>query len=229
MAKPFDIEIYIGLPKELFYRAPPVAILENPDIEEIMKGYVGDPAIFQIVCDSFVEYKSLLAMNNPYVRELPMGSGNGHGTVAALAKFHGILANGGVYNGKRLLSEEAIRRQLQLKSYGKDVVYNMEYMYSFGTMLFPSADENKPAEFSFGHNGLGGQIALVDPTHKIGFAYGTNHLNLIETDTEGKDTRWQDLNAALYECVYKIKNISAKRKLFCFYDELKAHQDSLTS
>ncbi|XP_033755479.1 beta-lactamase domain-containing protein 2-like [Pecten maximus] len=214
MAKPFDVEFYIGLPKELYYRAPRVTMMKF-DMQEVMKQMTGDPELFKIVNSTVTDVQMI---NNPYIREVPVGSVFGHGTAASLAKFHGILANGGVHNGKRLLSEEAIQRQLVPKSYGKETVYGLDLMFSLGTMVIAAADDGQPPVYSFGHGGLGGQSAMADPTHKIGFAYATNHLNLDPT----KDSRWKDLYNALYECIYKIKNISTKRSVFVNYSELKA-------
>ncbi|OWF35081.1 beta-lactamase domain-containing protein 2-like [Mizuhopecten yessoensis] len=219
MAGPFDIEFYIGLPKELYYRAPRSFMLPNADILEMMKKMQGDPEITKVVNETFTD---VLTMNNPYIREVPVGSAFGHGTTASLAKFHGILANGGVHNGKRLLSEEAIQRQLELKSYGKEVVYGMEYMFSLGTMVVASMDDTQPPVFSFGHGGFGGQMVIADPTHKVGFAYASNHLNL---DIEN-ERRWKNLYDVVYECVYKIKNITAKRSFFQTYAKMKAAQDA---
>ena len=44
---------------------------------------------------------------------------------------------------------------------------------------------------SFGHDGLGGQVAFADPEHKVGFAYLTNDLQ------RGDDTRGVVLVEAL--------------------------------
>ncbi|XP_069112798.1 beta-lactamase domain-containing protein 2-like [Argopecten irradians] len=215
MAKPFDLEFYIGLPKELYYRAPRVVMMKNFDMVEVMKQWVGDPKIMQIVNSTFTDVKMI---NNPHIREVPVGSAFGHGTTASLAKFHGIIANGGVYNGKRLLSDEAIARQQVPRSYGKETVYGFDFMASLGTMVLASSDDGQSPVYSFGHAGLGGQMVIADPTHKIGFAYATNHLNLDTT----KDTRWKDLYGAVYECVYRIKNISTKRSIYISFDEFKA-------
>ncbi|XP_060084459.1 beta-lactamase domain-containing protein 2-like [Ylistrum balloti] len=223
MAKPFDIEFYIGLPKELFYRAPRMALMGSSNVEEVMKKMVADrPDITEIVNNTVPDG---MFVNSPYIREVPVGSSMGHGTAASLAKFHSILANGGVHNGKRLLSEEAIKRQQVPRTTGKDLVYGIETLFSLGTMVFAAVDDDQPPQMSFGHAGFGGQMAIADPTHKIGFAFGSNHVN---PDMD-EEKRWKDLYDALYECVYKIKNISAKRRILENSDQLKAAQDKQNS
>ncbi|XP_069112794.1 beta-lactamase domain-containing protein 2-like isoform X3 [Argopecten irradians] len=143
MAKPFDIEFYIGLPKELYYRAPPDLMMGIVENTELLNGAHGDdPELTKMVNASFTD---VLNTNNPYVREVPLGSALGHGTAASLAKLHGILANGGVHQGKRMMSEEAIKRQQVPRSYGKDAVYGMDWTFSLGTMVLASLDDDKPS------------------------------------------------------------------------------------
>jgi CubicO group peptidase (beta-lactamase class C family) len=40
------------------------------------------------------------------------------------------------------------------------------------------SSERRPflTDDSFGHDGLGGQVAFADPNHEVGFAYLTNDL-----------------------------------------------------
>ncbi|XP_069112797.1 beta-lactamase domain-containing protein 2-like [Argopecten irradians] len=215
MAKPFDVEFYIGLPKELYYRTAPVSIKDGVDMEKVMGYMKGEDENLTNLVNSTIPDMGMA--NNPYTREVPLGSALGHGTPASIAKFHGIIANGGVHNGKRMLSEEAIKRQQVPRSYGKDMVYGIDFMFSLGTMVFAAVDEGQPPVLSFGHGGFGGQMAIADPTHKIGFAYGTNYLN----PDMHEETRWRDLYNALYECVYKIKDITAKRSLCESYEQMK--------
>jgi len=82
--------------------------------------------------------------NNPKFRQSPNGSACGHGTAEAVAKIHGILANGGVHNGKRLLSDKAIKRQQVPLSRGTELVFGMDCMFSLGTMLYPYVDGDGP-------------------------------------------------------------------------------------
>ena len=83
-------------------------------------------------------------MNDPDIKKLPIGSICGHGTAAAIAKLHSILACGGVYQGKQLLSEKSIDRMQQISSGGFDLAFGMDGMWSSGPMVFPVAETGKP-------------------------------------------------------------------------------------
>lgn len=68
------------------------------------------------------------------MREVECSSSNGHGTAESLAKLFGILADGGEYKGKRLLSRDTInklRRPLvsgYCKTYGFDTMFSVGFM-----------------------------------------------------------------------------------------------------
>lgn len=86
-------------------------------------------------------------MNDPDIKKLPIGSICGHGTAAAVAKLHSILANGGVYQGRQLLSKESINKMQQISSGGIDLAFGMDGMWSYGPMVFPVAEAGKPVCF----------------------------------------------------------------------------------
>jgi hypothetical protein len=52
--------------------------------------------------------------------------------------------NGGVYQGKQLLSEESINRMQQISSGGIDLAFSMDGMWSVGPMVFPIVESGKP-------------------------------------------------------------------------------------
>ncbi|XP_060084460.1 beta-lactamase domain-containing protein 2-like [Ylistrum balloti] len=58
IAKPFDIEFYIGLPKELYYRAPRTSMMAIFNVEEIMKQIQGEPEIMNIVNATFTDMQT---------------------------------------------------------------------------------------------------------------------------------------------------------------------------
>jgi len=80
----------------------------------------------------------------------------------------------------------------------------------------------------FGHGGYGGQNGFADTKYKIGFGYGTNHMNPFVNNVKGDkgDNRAWNLQEALFQCVYKLENVSVERKAFKKYSELQAHEDS---
>ena len=76
-------------------------------------------------------------MNKPDWRAIPCGSSHGFGTAESLAKLHGILANGGVFNGKQVLSEKSISALEEPALAGVDQMMGMIASRGMGTALMP--------------------------------------------------------------------------------------------
>ena len=76
-----------------------------------------------------------MKINDPDNRELPVPSTHGHATAASMAKLFGIVGNGGMANGKTLLSQEAINRFTKPLVAGIDVSFGIDAAWSVGTHL----------------------------------------------------------------------------------------------
>lgn len=228
IAKPFGIEFYIGLPEELHYRTPRIVLWKILDAATYIQNFKGDPDILKLTSQSPTDFKSVRKMNDPDIKKLPIGSICGHGTAEAIAKLHSILANGGVYQGKQLLSEESINRMQQISSGGIDLAFSMDGMWSVGPMVFPVAESGKPTMYLFGHGGYGGQMGLADTRYKTGFCYATNYLDASSRSGADDDRRWISMYEALYDCIYTIEKVPQhqKRKTFYEYSHFKKFQGS---
>ena len=77
------------------------------------------------------------AINNPEFRAIPCGSSHGSGTASSVAKLYGILANGGIYDGKQVLSEKAIAALETVAMTNKDQMIGMKTSRGMGTWLIP--------------------------------------------------------------------------------------------
>ena len=65
--------------------------------------------------------KSLYANSREW-RKAEIPAANGHGSARAIAKFYGVLANGGERDGVHLLNPETIDMARQTESEGSDLV-----------------------------------------------------------------------------------------------------------
>jgi CubicO group peptidase (beta-lactamase class C family) len=81
-------------------------------------------------------------------------------------------------NGYVLLSEQTLPLCWQELSSGPDLVLKRDTRFSHGFMMGLPGPLSSfgPGARNFGHNGLGGTLAVADPDRKMGFAYVTNHL-----------------------------------------------------
>lgn len=218
---PFGIEFYIGLPKPLHYKSARITMMKDFDQEDYLQNFKGDINILQKTGNNPSDFRTVRRMNDPDIKELPVGSICGFGTAESMAKFHGILACGGTNNGQRLLSEENIKKFEKIMVGGFDLTFSMDCMWSLGPMVFPVVEGNKPPTYLFGHGGYGGQMALADTKYKVGLAYTTSHLDPTSRAVADADVRWPSLYDALYKCIHKIENVTDKRKTFYLYTDFK--------
>ncbi|XP_052798715.1 beta-lactamase domain-containing protein 2-like isoform X2 [Mya arenaria] len=225
IAKPFGIELYIGLPKSLYHRATRVVFPRPLDQSEMLKKFRGDLNLLMKTANNPQDFKTTLKMNDPDIRELPCPSTHGHATAANMAKLFGIVANGGTKDGKALLSQEATERFTKPLVAGIDCSFGMDAAWSVGTHLITMVTGSQPPNHIFGHGGYGGQYAACDIRHKIGFAYTTCFLDPFTSYSDNGDERMYSLVNVMYQCVFDKENMKQEWRLFPFHSKFKSYMD----
>ena len=76
-------------------------------------------------------------MNKREGRKLPVGSSHGSGTAESVAKLYGVLANGGQFDGKQVLSEKVIQALEDVEMEGVDQMLGIYVQRGMGTLLMP--------------------------------------------------------------------------------------------
>ncbi len=108
-------------------------------------------------------------------RGAEMGASNGHGNARSIALVHTILANGGVANGTRFMSEAGCRKALELQIEGPDLILPTPLRIGLGfglaSDLMPFL--NKSTMF---WGGYGGSIAIIDMENRMSFGYAMNKM-----------------------------------------------------
>jgi len=105
--------------------------------------------------------------------EIPAAGGTGN--ARSIAQAHAILANGGVANGKRFISEAGCRKALELQIEGDDLIlgrpvrYGMGFGLSGGMVPLPN-----PNSMFWG--GYGGSLAIIDMDARTTFGYAMNRM-----------------------------------------------------
>lgn len=103
-------------------------------------------------------------------------SANGHGNARAIARLYGGMANEGLIDGWRLLSEGLIADATSEHWDDLDRMTNRPFRFGCGFMLscppFPFGGYRD----NFGHTGIGGAIGFGDPERRIGFSYCGNRM-----------------------------------------------------
>jgi CubicO group peptidase (beta-lactamase class C family) len=114
--------------------------------------------------------------------EIPAAGGTGN--ARAVAQIHTVLANGGVANGRQLMSEHGCRRALELQVSGRDVILGMPMRFGLGFALGNSLMPN-PNTLYWG--GYGGSLAIIDLDARTTFCYVMNRMSDSIADLRGLD------------------------------------------
>lgn len=77
-------------------------------------------------------------VNNPTFSSTPNPSTHGYGTATSIAKLFGILANGGIWNGKKTLSSNVINQLSIPEIEGEDLCVFIPQTMGLGTKLLKS-------------------------------------------------------------------------------------------
>ena len=197
IADPFDLNFKIGLDEEdlpncadtisisdamgpskgfqIFISLIPELFLPQP-LKNIKRWFrKGD---FKVAFDSTAANDDQNYMNSTDWRMAEIPAGNGHGNSNALAKFYGILSNGGSRDGKTIMSRESINQALTPHTSGPDtVLFFGDIKFGLGYLLNTPLSPIGRSESAFGHAGIGGACAYGDIDKKIGFSYINNKIH----------------------------------------------------
>ncbi len=113
--------------------------------------------------------------NSDQIRRAVIPGAGGVATAQALATIWSATVSDA--ESIRLLNDEVIADMCREQSAGEPALSVPGPWSRWGTGFMLSS-ERRPflTEDSFGHDGLGGQVAFADPQYEVGFAYLTNDL-----------------------------------------------------
>jgi CubicO group peptidase (beta-lactamase class C family) len=105
--------------------------------------------------------------------EIP--AANGHGNARSVALIQTVMANGGVANGRRLLSEAGVRRALEEQIAGDDLVLGLPVRFGLGYGL-PGPVRPLPNPDTVFWGGYGGSLVIADMNARLCIAYAMNRM-----------------------------------------------------
>jgi len=191
IAEPLHADFWIGLPAseddrvaELIPPPPGEGVEDGPQPSEILKNMSTNPGIH-------VSETKTRAWRGA---EIPAAGGTGN--ARSVAEIHTILANGGVSQGKRFMSEAGARRALELQVEGKDLVMGIPARFGLGFGLagglVPLPNKN-----SMFWGGYGGSIIIIDYDARATMSYV---MNVMHGTTTG-DMRGLGLAMATFQAL----------------------------
>lgn len=179
IAKPLDLEFYIGLPDEISEdRVAHIKMLVSPSV--VFRIPLKITLRFFNPCSLLYGAFSIPKGYQPNKRDsqrVELPSGNGIGQVRSIAKAYSELATGGKNLNLRKETIEELTAPAETPPKGiKDEVLGIQSYYSLGfTKPGPqiSFGVNRKA---FGAPGAGGSFAFADPDLEIGYAYAMSKM-----------------------------------------------------
>ena len=169
LAQPLGADAFIGLPAAEEPRvAPMIAPRSMPDLSALTQppealAALANPQLEPTVC------------NDRRWRAAELPAVNGQASARGLARIYGAVANGGVLDGVRILSEAGIHRMTQVQAQRPDLLLGFTSNWALGLclnqfgMLGPEPD-------TFGHGGWGGSIGCANPRLGVGIGYVCNQM-----------------------------------------------------
>ena len=174
IARPLQVEFFIGLPEVLNARVAPLLPAPPPlpgAPPDAMAVRLADPTT--LAHKAFTNPRALSALNEYPFRAAEVPAANGIGTARALSRLYATCI--GTVDGVRLLDAETLERASRTQARGEDLVTGYETHYGTGFQLpFPLRPMAGPG--SVGHYGMGGSVAFAHPELGFSFAYVMNQM-----------------------------------------------------
>jgi CubicO group peptidase (beta-lactamase class C family) len=179
VVRPLKVDAWIGVPKE---ELPRVAQLYQAPLPPEASPPVVDPEAAALA-ERVMTLGALpveiagpnIGFNSDGIRRAVIPGAGGVATAQALATIWSATVSDA--ESVRLLNDEVISNMCREQSAGEPLFPLPGPWQRWGTG-FMLTSERRPflTEKSFGHDGLGGQVAFADPQYEVGFAYLTNDL-----------------------------------------------------
>jgi CubicO group peptidase (beta-lactamase class C family) len=110
--------------------------------------------------------------NSEAFASVPIPAANGTFTARSLAKLYATLANGGEWEGQRLISRATLRRAAEVQNRGIGRVIPFPMHWRLGYHRVPTLRVKVP--HGFGHFGFGGSGGWADPDRNLSVAMVLN-------------------------------------------------------
>jgi CubicO group peptidase (beta-lactamase class C family) len=162
-ALPFDLDLWIGLPEA---EHPRVAQLRKPSAAPDLG------VIDAVKKAAFLDRGSAPGgRGSTEWRMMEIPSANMHGTAVAIARMMAILANGGRFDDRSILSPDVVAQATRERIRGVDRVVPFDISWAAGYMRNETLDIFGTSPDAVGHCGWGGSCAMADATNRVSAAY----------------------------------------------------------
>ncbi len=185
IAKPLDLDFWIGLPEAQEHRiAPMIPVTPTPEMAQ-SRFFQKAMTDFSSPSHLFMRDFAAFEPNTREGRAAEIGAGNGVTNGRGLAGLYAPLANGGTLNGVRIVSKDTLTRMSSVSmATHEDATlmipsrFALGYMKTMDNRALGGVDSASCllTEAAFGHVGAGGSIGFADPECRMSFGYTMNQM-----------------------------------------------------
>jgi CubicO group peptidase (beta-lactamase class C family) len=209
VAKPLNLDFWIGLPSEQEPRvSPQIPMVLTPEMEAMMRANM-DPSSTRARMaglNGIFEIPATFNLEAVHAAELP--AANGITNARSLARMYaGLISPVDGGPSTSLLGVEQIDRARQLQSdvpeWSQDTnTPAMGFIFGLGFNLSSTATPFGGSR-AFGHFGAGGSVGFADPENEIAVGYVTNQMMA----SSGGDPRARELITASYQAAGAVAEV----------------------
>jgi len=192
IAIPLNIDFHVGLSEEEDFRVAEVIPPEKPLSKlKLLLLRICFPTTYKVMFNPRILNEEF---NSRTWRAAEIPSSNGHGNARSIAKVGALLACGGIFDRKQILSLQTVENAIMEQIYGRDIVL-FRQRKSWGLGFGLSHDFFLQGLRSFYWSGLGGSFCIMDLEKKLSIGYAMNKMNLLD------DPRGERLVQAVWNVV----------------------------
>jgi len=193
IAVPLNIDFHIGLSENFDSRTSNII----PPEEVFAKWLIVFAKLFLKKAVKVLYNPNLenVDFNSREWRSAEIPASNGHGNARSIANIGSILACGGMYDKKKILSMSTVEKAIEPQISGRDVIM----LYSpakFGLGFGLLNDDLLLGPRSFYWSGAGGSLCIMDLEKKLSIGYAMNKMYM-----KGEDPRTRQLVKAVWDVV----------------------------
>ena len=128
-------------------------------------------------------------------RSAEIPASNGHGNARSIANIGAILACGGIFDNKKILSLSTVEKAIELQISGRDIIkFHSPAKFALGFGLLNENLLLGPKSFYW--SGAGGSFCVMDLEKKLSIGYAMNKMYM-----KGEDPRTGPLVKAVWDVI----------------------------
>ncbi len=169
IAEPLDIDFHIGLEDSQHSRVAEIHQAVETKPEEMFELEEGS-VMQKVMTNGIITAPDALT---PEWRRSEIPAAGGHGNGRSIAESMALIANGGIYKGKRIFSEDLIKFALEEQIRGNDLVLvePLRWGIGFGLPIDNISWMGFLEEGACFWAGWGGSMSIAETNKKISFGY----------------------------------------------------------